>query len=276
MARRIWLLWGALAITTTASGCITQGYEGLKLAYDAGINSEIPVNRRNLVYIFVLGGDNPFDSGIDGFRRGLNAQGYGKVATAPSIYYWWMADEMKRIHKENPNAVFVIAGLDSSASLAQKLSDKVSAEGVPVDGLVIVDPSGKTPSPRRGLRTIMVSTGFGITSNVDVESLVITTPGEHGLSGDQRTIVGVAQLLDEIALQNALPGKEEASAWVYPFAVESPFSVNPKPDSEWSFMFDRPGGATRAIEDPVPILTQPGTSPATPGTSTIANTTARK
>jgi hypothetical protein len=265
MAGRIWLLWSALAISISSSGCITEGYEGLKLANDAAIKSDIPINRRNLVYVFVLGGDNPFDSGIDDFRRGLNAQGYAKVATAPSIYYWWMADEMKRIHKENPNAAFVIAGLDSSASLAKKLSDKVSAEGVPIDALVIVDPSGKTPSPRAGLRTFMVSAGYGITANVDAESLVITNPGERGLSGDQRTIVGVAQVLDEIALQNALPGKEEvASDWAYPFGVNSPISAEPKnQDSEWSFMFDRPGGVTRAIDDPVPILTLPGTpSPA--------------
>jgi hypothetical protein len=264
MAGRNWLLGGVLATICGSSGCVIEGYEGARLARDAGISCDIPVGQRNLVYVFVLGGNNPIESSaLDRFRQGLNAQGYAKVATGPSIFYWWMASEMKRIHREDPNAVFVIAGLDSSASLAVKLSEKVTAEGVPIDAVVIVDPSGKTSGPSNGSKTLVVSAGYGNAAKTDAQSLVITAPGQLGLTGDQRTIDGVVNLLNEIALQNPLPNHEAASAWVYPFATDSPISLDPKPDSEWSFMFDRVGSVTRAIDEPLPPR---ASTPSTSGT----------
>jgi hypothetical protein len=254
MTGRIWLISCVAATIFSASGCITDGYDSAKLARNAGPTCDIPLAHRNQVYVFVMGGNNPVEMlALDKFRQGLSAQGFAKVATGPSIYSWWMASELRRIHSEEPTAVFVIAGLDSSASLAVKMSEKASDEGIPIREVVIVDPTGKTPTPQGGLRTLMIGTSYGIRGNSSVESLVITVPGQYGLSADTRTIDRVVQLLNEVAIENPPPAhKDTTSGWAYPLAPDVAISLESKPNSEWDFMFDRPGGMTRAIDEPLP------------------------
>lgn len=268
MTGRIWLLSGVVATILSSSGCITAGYDGARLAREAGPSCDIPVALREQVYVFAIGGNNPLEMmALDKFREGINAQGYAKVATGPVIYYWWMASEMRRIHSENPNAVFVVAGLDSFASVAVNLSEKASEEGIPVRGVVIVDASGKTPGPRGGLKTLMVGTGYGINADSSNETLVITVPQPLGLSGDSRTIDRVVQLLNEVAIGNPTPPViEDHSNWSYRMAPDSFISLEARPDSEWDYMFDRPGGVTRPIDEPLP----PRTPTPTNGTNTAA------
>ena len=138
MTGRNWLLFGVAATILSTAGCIIPGYDGARLSQQSGPGCDIPLTQRNQVYVFVVGGDNPLESSsVDKFREGLNAQGFANVATGPSIYYFWMASEMRRIHSEIPNAVFVIAGLDWSVPVAVKLSEKAAKEGLPVSAVVI-------------------------------------------------------------------------------------------------------------------------------------------
>jgi hypothetical protein len=241
MIGRNWLLFGVLATILGTTGCITAGYEGAKLAREAGPECDIPLTQRNQVYIFVIGGNNPLEStDMDEFRRDLNKHGFAKVATGPAIYYSWMLSEMRRIHSEETNAVFVVAGLDSSASTAVKLSDKVTAEGIPILGVVIADPSGQTEGPRSGLRALFVGRGG--------------SPGTINSTESRQS--EVVQFLNEVAMKNPLPyNNDVVSEWRYPFATDTLTSIEPKNDSEWGFMFDRVGGVTRGIADPVPSQT---------------------
>jgi hypothetical protein len=268
MTGRNWLLSGIVATMIMTSGCITPGFEGARLAQEAGPTCDVPLANRNQVYVFVVGGNNPLEiMALDKFREGINSQGYAKVATGPSIYYLWMASELRRIHKEEPNAVFVIAGLDSSASTAAKLSEKAASEGIPIAGVVIVDPTGTTPKPQCGGRTLMVGATYSILTNSADESLVITAPGELGLAAEPRTIAEVAEMLNEIAVHNPTPPTyEPPSESSYPFAPDVLTTVEPKQNSEWSFLFDRPAGVTRAMNDPLP----PKTQALTPGSSTAS------
>jgi hypothetical protein len=255
MTGRTWLLSCVAATIFGASGCITPGYDGAKLARNAGPSCDIPLGQRNEVFVFVIGGNNPVEMmALDKFRQGLNANGFANVATGPSIYSGWMASEMKRIHEEKPNAVFAIAGLESAAGDAARVSEKANAEGIPIRGLVIVDATGKTPVPRRGLRTLMVGTSHINSANPGVESLVITNPGQLGLSAEYKTIDQVVQLLKEIALENPTPPNvESVSDSVYPFAPDVQISLEFKDSSEWEFMFDKPGGMTRGIDEPLQL-----------------------
>lgn len=262
MTRRVSLSTGVLAIILGSTGCISAGYEGAKLAREAGPSCETPVANRDQVYVFVLGGYNPIELlALDKFREGLNSRGFAKVASGPLPYYLWMESEMRRIHGENPNAVFVIAGLDSSAGAAVKLSEKATGEGIPIRGAVIVDASGKTegPNPDMGIRTLTVGSTYAIQKpRVGAESLVITAPGDLGLPAETRTLTDVARLLNEIAITNPPPAKSEVvSDWVYPHAPDVELVVEPRFDSEWSFMFDQPGGMTRPIDEPLEIRLTP-------------------
>jgi hypothetical protein len=261
MTGRAPLSLGVLAIILGSTGCITAGYDGARLARDAGPSCETPVANREQVYVFVLGGVNPVElAALDKFREGLNSRGFSKVATGPLPYYPWMVSELRRIHKENANAVFVIAGLDSSAGAAVKLSEKAESEGIPVRAVVIVDPSGKTEEPKTGVRTLNIGSSYAIQQpKANTETVVITTAGNLGLSAETRTLTEVARLLNEIAITNLPPIKTEVvSDCVYPFAPDVELVTEPRFDGEWSYMFDQPGGMIRPIDEPLDIrLTAP-------------------
>jgi len=240
-------VWASIFSTT---GCVIPGYEGARLAEQAGPECEIPLTQRNQVYTFVVGGNNPKEStAMDKFRQGLNAKGYANVATGPSIYAWWMIGEMRRIHSETPNVVFIVVGLDSSASPAVKLSEKAAREGLPVHGVVIADPTGKTSGPGGGLRTLILGTNNKSAGSQEASD-------ERNLTADPKNIADVVQLLNEVASRNPLPlNNDVVSEWVYPYAADTMISVEPKSNSEWDFMFDSVGGVTRGIADPLPPRT---------------------
>jgi hypothetical protein len=242
-----------VATIFNTTGCIIPGDEGARLSQKAGPECDIPLTQRNQIYVFVVGGDNPLDSSsVDKFRRGLNAQGFANVASGPSIYYFWMASEMRRIHSEIPNAVFVIAGLDSSAPVAVKLSEKAAKEGLPVSAVVIADPKGKTVGPQNGLRTLFVGRNNNLAIS-SLDSLGAVDSLQQGLTSDPHDITEVAQLLNEIAAHNPLPFNNEAvTDWVYPYAADTLTTMEPKPDSQWGYMFDRVGCVTRSIAYPLP------------------------
>jgi hypothetical protein len=265
MTGRIWLPLTVLAILGNASGCITAGYDGAKLAREAGPKCHVPLENRNEVYLFVMGGNNPRElMALDKFRQGVNAGGFAKVSTGSAVYLAWMSDEMKRIHREDPNAVFIIAGLDSSAAQGVKLCEKAIDAGIPIEGMVIVDASDKTPRPQRRVKTLIVGTSPVNLADPSVNSLVVT-PGQLGLPAEQRTISEVVELLNEIAIQlPQLPSNEPVSEWTYPLARDVQISLEPRMGSEWDFLFDEPGGVTRAIDEPLP----PRSTPPFPGSTT--------
>jgi hypothetical protein len=262
MTGRNWLLSGIAATIFSAAGCIIPGYDGARLSQQAGPGCDIPLTQRNQVYVFVVGGDNPLESAsVDQFREGLNAQGFANVATGPSIYFFWMSSEMRRIHKEIPNAVFVIAGLDWSVPVAVKLSEKAAKEGLPVFAVVIDDPTGKTAGPQGGLRTLFIGAKIKCNPDSSPDSIGVESIDQKSSGSGRHEITEVVQLLNEIAIKNPLPFNNEAvSDWEYPYATDTQITVAPKPGSQWNFMFDRVGGVTRSIADPAP---QPSPAPST-------------
>src|SRR5262245_32787883 len=114
MGGQRWLLAGVLASVVAGSGCVSCGSNGYGLAHDAGPTCDLPECQRNQVYLFAVGGMNPAAAlALDNLRLKLNEQGFAKVATGQTVNTGWMAGEMRRIHAENPEAVFVILGAES-------------------------------------------------------------------------------------------------------------------------------------------------------------------
>jgi hypothetical protein len=253
MTGRIWLLAVVVATIFSTSGCIIPGYDGVRLAQRAGPECEVPLAQRNQVYVFVVGGDKPFDlTALEKFRRGLNSQGFANVVTGPSLYYYWMSGEMRRIHSENPTAMFVIAGLDLSAPVAVKLSEKAAKEGLPVYGVIISESKAKTAGPRGDLRTLFLgNNSFVANSITDLSGF--DNSSQLNPAADPKNISEVVQFLKEIASLSPLSINHEAvSDWVYPFSTDSLINTEVKGDSEWEFLFDHIGGVTRGIADPLP------------------------
>jgi hypothetical protein len=251
MARRIWLHLLVSVSVCNLAGCIVPGYDGVKAARDAGPTCDTPLEARNRVYLFVLGGNNPREMmALEKFRQGINAAGYAKVAAGPNIYANWMGREIRRIHGEEPGAVFVVAGLESSVTQAANLCDKALAEGLPVEALAIVDSTGKMPPLRRRLRTLLIGTYPAEALDPSTQTLAVSGTSSYDLPAEPRAISAVVELINEIAIRQPAPINNEATSdRQYPFGREVPTSLEPRPDSQWGFMFDRPGTPVGTIED---------------------------
>ncbi len=261
MTGKRWLVAAVVATVLAVSGCATCGSTGYGLAEQAGPNCEVPTAQRNQVYVFAVSSLNPASVlALDKFREEVNKQGFAKVASGQIIHTSWMASEMQRIHKEQPDAVFVIVGTDSGGTTAVTLAEKVQAVGVPVTAFVLIDAEGKTPLPNLGMRTLWVG-GYGLGIVAGVESVTVADAGRYTLASNSETVSAVAKLLNEIAVATPQPVVEEVAAFSYPHAPPARPIVEVGRDLEWNFLFDQPGGQTRAINDGETVMVAKPTPP---------------
>src|SRR5262245_30851259 len=203
MTGRNWLLAIVSASVLAGSGCVSCGHEACKVVRGIGPDCEIPVCQRNQVYVFAIGGLNPAGMmALDRLREELNKQGFAKVATGQSIYTSWMADEMRNIRIDEPDAVFVIIGSDSGASSALQLAEKAKKAKMPGCGVVLIHTGAKTPLPASGpdrrIRTLTLR-GYGSSAGSGGESHVVPDVSRYSLPADPRTVTAVSKLLTEVA-----------------------------------------------------------------------------
>src|SRR5690242_441925 len=128
MGGKRWLIAGLVASVVAGAVCVSCGDKGYGLAHDAGPTCELSECQRNQVYLFAVGGMNPAAVlALDDLRLKLNEKGFAKVATAQTIQTGWMAAEMRRVHADNPDAVFVLLGAESGGTSTAKLAEKTVA-----------------------------------------------------------------------------------------------------------------------------------------------------
>lgn len=255
MTRQHWPLALIAAAVLAGSGCVSCGNKGYALAHDAGPDCELPESQRNRVYVFAVGGLNPAGMmALDSLRLKLNELGYAKVASGQTLHTLWMAGEMRRIHAEEPDAVFVVIGTESGTDSAARLAEKAIAEGLPVTALVLLDAEGKTPAPNLGVRTLTVGNGYGNATTTGFESVVVPDVGRYGLLTDPRTVQAVGRVLNEIAASVPISNITVPAEWSYPHAPHMRPEVRHPTNTEWSYLFDQPGGTTRAIGEAVPVI----------------------
>jgi hypothetical protein len=261
MGGQRWLVAGVVAILLGASGCVSCGSKGYGLAYEAGPNCDLPECQRNQVYVFAVAGLNPAAAiALDDLRLKLNEKGFAKVATGQVVYADWMAGEMRRIHAEQPDAVFVVVGVNSAGSTAAKLVQKATADGVPVSAVVFLDADGKTPLSGLGVRTLLVGPGV----MAGVESVVIPDASGYTLLTDPRTVDAVTRVLSDAAAGVALPADPGITEWSYPHAPEMRPTVDMGKSVEWAYLFDQPGNTIRPIDQPLPVaVSRPATTTTT-------------
>jgi len=245
MGGRRWLIAGVVASLLAGSGCISCGSKGYGLALEAGPTCEFATCQRDRVYVFAVSGLNPVSMfALDGLRESLNRQGYAKVATAPSVYAGWMAAEMRRIHVDRPDAVFVVVGYESGGPTAVKLAEKAATDGMTIGGVVLIDSEGKTAAPASAIRTLAVGSVYGLGSSGEVTSVVIPDAGWYKLPSDDRTVAAILAMLHDSTATIPLPAVEEVGEWSYPLAPPMRPTGNPVRDPDWIYLFDQHGGST--------------------------------
>jgi hypothetical protein len=139
-------VWAALALSLTAgSGCL--GYlHPVEAPHGQLLDTcqAVPKACRNHVHVFLMNGLDPVNYGdLTGLRDYITDLGFQKTYYGQLYHYWWIRDEVRHIHKEDPDARFVLIGFSLGANLMYSVAHSVEADGIQIDLLVFV--SGNHP-----------------------------------------------------------------------------------------------------------------------------------
>jgi hypothetical protein len=153
------------ATALMASGCASCFCPVPPIPEDAAARSAaLPQVCRNHVYIFLISGQGPLDLGnMGGVRESLISLGYIKTYCGECCYSEYYKDEIRRLHREDESARFVVMGYGLGANTAAEISDAVRTDGVTVDLLVYCggvticnDPKNR---PSNALRVVHLLSG---------------------------------------------------------------------------------------------------------------------
>jgi len=98
---------------------------------------DLPEYSRSRVYVFLIHGLDPFDyADLRGVRDYLHDLGFKKVYYGQLYHTPYFEKELVRIHRQEPEARFVVIGFSVGASMARDMALAAKEQGVPIDLLV--------------------------------------------------------------------------------------------------------------------------------------------
>jgi hypothetical protein len=239
------LVAAAVAVLLAAPGCVSCGHHVCKPAREAGPDCPIPLRDRQQVYVVLVNGLTPGGpSGLEGLRDRLADQGFTKVYCGQLCHAVWLGQEMRRVHKEEPAARFIVVGYDLGGAAALRLAADARTDGLPVEALVLLDPMGKPKDAGCAVRTVLVCSGSGTSPFPHSESLSVPDAGHFSLPTHPQTVAVVCDLLGEVASRVEHPAVYDPDGTVY-YEHAPPARPVPGPppggDEDWLFLHDQPG-----------------------------------
>jgi hypothetical protein len=121
-----------------ASGCMSFLHP-----VDPGANQnvsfcmDLPEYSRSHVYVFLIHGLDPLDyADLRGVRDYLHELGFKKIYYGQLYHTVYFEKELLKIHRQEPEARFVVIGFSLGASMARDVAMAAKEQGVPIDLLV--------------------------------------------------------------------------------------------------------------------------------------------
>jgi hypothetical protein len=103
---------------------------------------------RDRVHVFFINGLDPLDKGnLVGLSERVRELGFQHVTFGQMYSVPGIRREIVQIHRQDPQAKFVLVGFSFGANLVRVLTDEVQAEGIPIDLLVYLGGDTLTNSP---------------------------------------------------------------------------------------------------------------------------------
>jgi hypothetical protein len=196
----------------------------------------LPKYERDRVYVFFLNGLDPVNYGnLTGIRDYVQDLGFHKTYYGQLYHASYFANEIRTIHKQEPDAQFVLVGFGRGARKIRSLAASVNAEGIPIDLMVYLD--GQLPS------------GVGIENGTVLghfqDGQFFTEPGQEqdlwlfGTPTCRQTVELLGHELARIAA--AIPVVETAEPAPPPRLYEAPTPrpvqpQDPAQRDEWDFL----------------------------------------
>ncbi len=260
MNARSWAIGVILATVLASTGCVLCCTKGYEKTLNHGPDLDLPVQCRNEVHVFMMHGLTPTtDCGLNALRMKLGDAGFAKVGMGELCHGGWVKSEIDCIRRTDPDARFVLLGYDLGAATAVSLSRDLTAKGIPVEAVVLLDPMG-CPAEPCGSRTLLITSGTCAASVPHSSRVVVGNASHFGLPAHPTTVAVITDLLNDIAAQNCEPPLEVTPNSSAPGTVARR-APNQQPGGEWGFLSDR--GPVRAIG--TRVSTRP--APSAPGAS---------
>lgn len=236
----------AVLLAGTGTGCATCYHQACKPVLAAGPTCELPIGNRQRVYAVMVNGVTPTcGTGLEGLRDKLAEQGFAKVYSGQLCHALWLASEMRRAQKDDPDVRFVVVGYDLGGPVAARIARDAADDGLAVDALVLLDPTGGRDGAGCRVRTILVGSGAGCGPAPHAETLAVPDAGHFTLPTNPTTVGLVCDLMTESAGRVPAPQPVPAVEWGYEYAP--PARGTPMPgdgDPAWQFLVDVPGPKT--------------------------------
>jgi hypothetical protein len=98
---------------------------------------ELPAGCRRHIYIFLVHGLDPLDSAnLDGLCTYLHKLGFNQTYYGQLYHVPYFGKEIRRLHKEDPDAHFVLIGFSFGANQVCSLTRSLKEDGIGIDLLV--------------------------------------------------------------------------------------------------------------------------------------------
>lgn len=218
--------------------------------------SSVPLCARNHVYVFFLHGLDPLDfSNLSGVHDYVRSLGFHKTYYGQLYHRGYFEKEMRRLHREEPNARFVLVGFSYGANKIRDLAQAVKSDGIHIDLLVYI--GGNTlknapqDRPENAARIVNILAEGCVWNGAELtgaENVHVRDTWHFGSPSHQYTLEILARDLAAVAAsvpvtlppEPAMPGDAESAPTPRP--VPAPTNG---PRDEWDFL------------KPVPRLDQP-------------------
>lgn len=169
-----------IVFAIAAFGCVGTNHMGHRESLRCVGNSPFPAPIRQQVYLFIMNGDDLLElSGLMKLRDELTSAGFPKVYYAQKEDRHWYRREMARLHRDEPDARFVMLSYGSAAERMLALATVALQEQQPLDAVLFLEPSGIEGNLRDALPTTTVT----VRSHRRRNSLGLVTTEEHELQG---------------------------------------------------------------------------------------------
>ena len=199
-----------LSGSALASGCTscrhTAFAESMKPIEDVAVIAPA----RSKVYAFFMNGADLLEiNGFSELQEGLTCAGFSKIYYAQRADREWYRKELHRLHREEPDARFLLVGYGSAADQIQELACQVGHEGIPLDAVVYIDPIGVEGDLTRGVphrAVILKSHHWRAAPRLRAaESITVDGVGHIGVPVHPVTVQVMVDLMTESALKVPLP-----------------------------------------------------------------------
>jgi hypothetical protein len=227
-----------------SSGCLTLSHTQCALPPGcAEACQAVPCACRGKVYVFLVDGFDPLDfSRVAEVRSSLIRAGFTKVYNGQFYHGGWFADELRRLHTEEPDAHFVVVGFGSGVEVAASLAESVAKDGIAIDLLASVDAPFWSSAPQKqpaNVQQAMAVHGqslFGATDAVAGQDIEVPAGFLDNVTAHPLTLDRLAHALAQVAGAVPAPAKPE------PVAAEQAPTPRPMaarlagPRDEWDFL----------------------------------------